>query len=196
MTDALLYKELTKTNRVFRFLIGLNSDLDGVKGRILGIKPLLILKTIFYKVGREESRSKLMVGPSVLSSDGSTLLTKRLIHTSEGSSLAKRTTLNKPFCNYCKKSDYTIKECWELHIKPATVQEPRTNSKWKTPKPPTRSYANKTVSNSSITTNLPTKDLIQTLLVLLNQMQTEVQEPIQESMASTGDSGMTKVSHG
>ena len=38
--DEALYKQIIEKKRVFKFLIGLNKDLDEVCGRILGTKPL------------------------------------------------------------------------------------------------------------------------------------------------------------
>lgn len=96
-TDAQRYKELIETKRAFRFLISLNTDLDGVTDIILGIKPLPSLKTIFSEVRHEESKRKLMVRtpsvlmvgtPPVLSYDSSTLAAKRPSHTSDGLALA------------------------------------------------------------------------------------------------------------
>ena len=47
---------MVEKDRVFYFLHNLNSDLDEVRRRILGIKPLLSLKEVFTNVRRDESR--------------------------------------------------------------------------------------------------------------------------------------------
>jgi len=50
--------------RLYKFLVGLNKNLGGVRGRILGTKPLPSIKEVFVEVRREESRMKLMLKPS------------------------------------------------------------------------------------------------------------------------------------
>ncbi|RVW92035.1 Retrovirus-related Pol polyprotein from transposon RE1 [Vitis vinifera] len=48
--------------RLFKFFLGLNRELDDVRGRIMGIKPLPSLREAFSEVRREESRKKVMMG--------------------------------------------------------------------------------------------------------------------------------------
>ena len=46
-TDSTQYNKMIERERIFDFLYGLNPDLDEVRGRILGTKPLLSLKEVF-----------------------------------------------------------------------------------------------------------------------------------------------------
>ena len=62
VTDGLLYKKIIEGKRVFKFLLGLNKNLDEIRGRIMEVKPLLSLREAFSKVRREESRKNLMIG--------------------------------------------------------------------------------------------------------------------------------------
>jgi len=59
--DSTQYNKMIEKDRIFDFLHGLNPDLDEVRGRILGTKPLLSLKEVFSEVRREESRQKVML---------------------------------------------------------------------------------------------------------------------------------------
>ncbi|XP_021888415.1 uncharacterized protein LOC110807562 [Carica papaya] len=59
--DSKLFKTLTERKRIFKFLMGLNKNLDEVCGRILGTKPLPSLKEVFSEIHREESRKKIMM---------------------------------------------------------------------------------------------------------------------------------------
>jgi hypothetical protein len=61
--DTVLYKRITEQKRTFKFLLGLNKNLDEVRGRIMGTKPLPNLREAFSEVRREESRKKVMMGP-------------------------------------------------------------------------------------------------------------------------------------
>lgn len=56
-----LYKHLVETKRVFKFLSGLNKDLDEVRGRVLSLKPLPSIREVFSTVRHEESRRKVMM---------------------------------------------------------------------------------------------------------------------------------------
>ena len=48
--------------RTFKFLLGLNKNLDEVRGRVMGTKPLPSIREAFSEVRREESWKKVMMG--------------------------------------------------------------------------------------------------------------------------------------
>ena len=75
--DSTLYKKIVEEKRTIRFLLGLNKDLDDVRGRIMGIKPLPTIREAFAEVSREESRKKLMMTDNLttLAAEGSALYT-------------------------------------------------------------------------------------------------------------------------
>ncbi|RVW54511.1 Retrovirus-related Pol polyprotein from transposon TNT 1-94 [Vitis vinifera] len=54
VTDGFLYKKIVEGKRVFKFLLGLNKNLDEIRGRIMGVKPLPSLREAFSEVRREE----------------------------------------------------------------------------------------------------------------------------------------------
>ena len=56
--DGMLFRKIVEQKRIFKFLLGLNQNLDEVKGRILGTKPLPNIQEVFFEVRREESRKK------------------------------------------------------------------------------------------------------------------------------------------
>ncbi|RVW73200.1 Retrovirus-related Pol polyprotein from transposon RE1 [Vitis vinifera] len=62
VTDGLLYKKIVEGKRVFKFLLGLNKNLDEIRGIIMGVKPLPSLREAFSEVRSEESRKNLMMG--------------------------------------------------------------------------------------------------------------------------------------
>lgn len=45
-----LYKLIVETKRIFRFLAGLKKELDAVRGRILGTKPMPSLNSVFSEI--------------------------------------------------------------------------------------------------------------------------------------------------
>ena len=50
--DGKQYKRIQAKERIYKFLLGLNQDLDGVHGRTLGIKPLPSVREVFSEVRR------------------------------------------------------------------------------------------------------------------------------------------------
>ena len=49
-----------ENDQVYMFLAGVSRNLDEVKGRILGRKPLPSIREIFSKVRQEECRKRIM----------------------------------------------------------------------------------------------------------------------------------------
>ena len=64
LEDSAKYKKIVEQKRLYKFLMGLNKNLDGVRGRILGTKPLPSIQEVFSEVLREESRMKIMLKPA------------------------------------------------------------------------------------------------------------------------------------
>ena len=50
------YKKIVGKEHVFKFLFGLNNNLDEVRGWVLGTKPLPSLPAVRIEIRREESR--------------------------------------------------------------------------------------------------------------------------------------------
>ena len=60
--DAIKYKKNVEKKLIYKFLLERNKNLDVVRGRILGIKPLPNIREVTSEVRREESREKVMLG--------------------------------------------------------------------------------------------------------------------------------------
>lgn len=98
-------KTLVEKDIIYKFLLGLNKDLDEVRGRILGTKPLPKVREVFSEVRKEESRKKLMLGglTSTSSFEGSALATRG--HQSNQFRFQQKK--NRPWCEHCKKLGHT-----------------------------------------------------------------------------------------
>lgn len=57
--DAATNRTIVEQKGIFKFLLGLNKDLDEVRGRIMGMQPVPSLQEVFSEVRREESRRKV-----------------------------------------------------------------------------------------------------------------------------------------
>lgn len=77
--DSICYKLKLDSERVFEFLLGLNHELDEVRGRILDRRPLPPTREVFSKVCREEGRRTMMLRETGDSQSGSTLNTIGLL---------------------------------------------------------------------------------------------------------------------
>ncbi|WVY96157.1 hypothetical protein V8G54_028308 [Vigna mungo] len=70
--DALTYKQVVETKRVFKFLSGLNKELDEVRWCIIGTKPLPSLHAAFSVVRHEESQRKVMLKEQIVEAPNET----------------------------------------------------------------------------------------------------------------------------
>ncbi|RVX02081.1 Copia protein [Vitis vinifera] len=161
--DAATYRKIVEQNRLFKFFLGLNRELDDVRGRIMGIKPLPSLREAFSKVRREESRKKVMMGSK--EQPAPTLDASALAARSFNSSGGDRQKRDRPWCDYCKKPGHYKEACWKLHGKPVD---------WK-PKPRSDRDGRAHVAANSESTSVPepspfNKEQMKMLQKLLSQV--------------------------
>ncbi|KAL5779663.1 hypothetical protein ACOSQ2_010400 [Xanthoceras sorbifolium] len=110
--------------KVFKFLLGLNKELDEVHGRILGTKPLPTLRKSFSEVRREESRKKVMLGTrstNLTAGEGLALAVRgpQVHHADEN-----RPRKGRPWCDHCHKHGHSKDTCWKLHGNPTDWKPP------------------------------------------------------------------------
>lgn len=124
--DALLFKQIVQKDRIYDFLAGLTKDLDDVRGRLLGLRPLPSLDEIFAEVRREEHRRRVMLGDGLLSQVESSALAAHRVSSSVAPALAaprpptarQKASTNTAWCDHCNKAYHTRDQCWLLHGKP------------------------------------------------------------------------------
>ena len=110
---ATKYKLIVEKKKSYKFLIGLNKNLDRAQGRILGTKPLPSIWEAFSKFRREESKMKIMLKIDFLNLETSTL-------TTQGNQQQNKQKKNDAFgVITAKKMGYTRDTCQEIHSKPA-----------------------------------------------------------------------------
>ncbi|RVW33967.1 Retrovirus-related Pol polyprotein from transposon TNT 1-94 [Vitis vinifera] len=148
---------------VTRYYNTLTRELDDVRDRIMGIKPLPSLREAFSEVRREESRKKVMMGSK--EQHAPTLDAFALAARSFNSSGGDRQKQDRPWCDYCKKLGHYKEACWELHGKPAD---------WK-PKPRFDRDGRAHVAPNSKSTSVPepspfNKEQMEMLQKLLSQV--------------------------
>ncbi|RVW79069.1 Retrovirus-related Pol polyprotein from transposon RE1 [Vitis vinifera] len=151
------------TKETVQVFLGLNRELDDVRGRIMGIKPLPSLREAFSEVRREESRKKVMMGSK--EQPAPTLDASALAARSFNSSGGDRQKRDRPWCDYCKKPGHYKETCWKLHGKPAD---------WK-PKPRFDRDGRAHVAANSESTSVPepspfNKEQMEMLQKLLSQV--------------------------
>ena len=95
--------------QIFKFLIGLNKNLDEVRGRVMGTKPLPSIREAFSEVRREESRKKVMMG-----SQNSALVARG---SPSNTNSENRQNNGRPWCDHCRKLGHSRENCWKIHGK-------------------------------------------------------------------------------
>ncbi|RVW59858.1 Retrovirus-related Pol polyprotein from transposon RE1 [Vitis vinifera] len=106
---------IVEGKRVFKFLLGLNKNLDEIRGRIMGVKPLRSLREAFSEVRREESRKNLMMGShqQLNMAESSALKTQFAPFDNR-----QKIKGGRPWCDHCRKSGHSRETCWKIHGKP------------------------------------------------------------------------------
>ena len=134
--DSAQYQRTVEKDRVMEFLAGLNTDLDEVRGRVLGKESLPISKA-FSEVRREESRRGVMMGKRLTNSENLLNATAPANKTVAAAYNQRPTAqiLNNPdekpkvWCDYCNKPRHTREKCGKLNGKPANWKERKPGEK-------------------------------------------------------------------
>lgn len=92
----------------------LNKNLDEVRGRILGMKPLPTIREAFSIVQKEESRKNVMMGevPIAITDQNLALATRGIQHNNDN-----RSRRGRPWYDHCRKTGHTRDNCWKIHGK-------------------------------------------------------------------------------
>lgn len=205
----------TSKSRLFGFLSGLHKDYDAVRSRILSTKPFPSVNTAFAEIRLEESRIKVMMGPPVVSSEVSGLLTQESDNKRDLNFLARKTGSKsnandskgsvKKYCRYCHREGHAIEECYR---RPGSTVKPplyfkQFNSKQNSGKSDScsswRSDANSwkspraAVANDSTSSDITfTQAHLDAVLRVLESQRSQSQsqgEQIRATMANTGKRG-------
>ncbi|PON46011.1 hypothetical protein TorRG33x02_327260, partial [Trema orientale] len=114
--DAEKYKKIVEKKRIYKFLLGLNKNLDEVHGRILGMKTLPKIREVVSEVRHEESRKKVMLGPST--NQPTTSESSALAARVSSQSFSDKPRKGRPWCDHCRRPGHTKETCWKIHGKP------------------------------------------------------------------------------
>ncbi|XP_031277410.1 uncharacterized protein LOC116135837 [Pistacia vera] len=114
--DATSFKKIVEKKQIYKFLLGLNKNLDEIRGRILGTKPLPNIREVVLEVHREESQKKVMLGTqnNQQITEGSALVVREQFSSSNDNCQRR----GRPWCDHCKKPGHTKDTCWKIHGKP------------------------------------------------------------------------------
>ncbi|EXC05244.1 hypothetical protein L484_002665 [Morus notabilis] len=104
--DAKRFREIVEKKKIFKFLMGLNKNLDEVRGRILGTKPLPSIREVFFEVRREESRKKVMLGESSTAAPITDNLSALAVRGAQNINYDNRRKKGRPWCDHCRKTGH------------------------------------------------------------------------------------------
>ncbi|PNX72945.1 beta-galactosidase [Trifolium pratense] len=99
--DVEKYNKMVNSQRVYVFLAGLDSHLDGVRGRILATTPLPNVQSVYATVCAEANRQETMLNGEP--SNGSAFAVKK----------HQKKEIRK--CNYCNGDNHFREGCFKLH---------------------------------------------------------------------------------
>ncbi|KAI5435746.1 hypothetical protein KIW84_022247 [Lathyrus oleraceus] len=103
--DSVIFLKREENDCVFMFLVGLNKDLDEVRGGVLSKIPSPTLRKTFAEIRREEVQQEIMMGKTPQSSkyESSALANRNL---DEG-----KRSYKVPWCDHCKREWHTSETC-------------------------------------------------------------------------------------
>jgi hypothetical protein len=112
--DVETYTKMQNSQRVYVFLAGLDSHLDGVRGRVLSTIPLPNIQSVYAIVCAEANRQEAMLGSTPV----------------EGAALAVNKSIKKGLrkCNHCNGDNHVIDNCFKLHGYPDWHPKSKTTS--------------------------------------------------------------------
>ncbi|KAK3002631.1 hypothetical protein RJ639_020472 [Escallonia herrerae] len=122
----LKFKRHLEKERLYEFLTGLNRELDEVRGRILGRRPLPSIDEAFAEVRREASRRRVMLGGKKEVTSGEMPMETVALATKNNPSIDKSSgdqrnghRGGRPWCSHCNKPGHTRDTCRDIHGKPS-----------------------------------------------------------------------------
>ncbi|RVX22935.1 hypothetical protein CK203_008436 [Vitis vinifera] len=178
--DTALYWKIVEQKRTFKFLLGLNKNLDEVRGRVMGTKPLPSIREAFSEVRREESWKKVMMGSqnSAPTIEGSALIARGPPSNTNSENRQKN---GRPWCDHCRRLGHSRENCWKIHGKPAD---------WKPSKPVNdrEGSAHSVVVSEDKLTSIKTSPFTKEQLEMLQQLMS--QNSLSQSHNSASGTGM------
>nr|KYP63994.1 hypothetical protein KK1_018581 [Cajanus cajan] len=117
--DSTMLKVYIEQDRVYDFLVGLNSDFDQVRVQILGKEKILGINEVVAMIRSEESRKGIMLETpamenSAMVASGSAMM----VDQKEGGIANMEKKGEEVWCTFCNKPCHTREKCWKLHGKP------------------------------------------------------------------------------
>ncbi|KAH9753027.1 protein kinase domain-containing protein [Citrus sinensis] len=184
--DSAKYKKMLEKERVFEFLAGLSSDLDEVRGRVLGKEPLPSTREVFSYVKREESRKNVMMGGSSAENSALISVTPEAPLIGGTKNLKKSDEKDRVWCDYCHKPRHTRDACWKLHGKPPNLKNNKFSGKH------SRGFQvfgenQPTINTGESESQLFTKEQLEQLYKFLNQSQSLPNPSSSSSLAQKGN---------
>ncbi|CAL1401431.1 unnamed protein product [Linum trigynum] len=114
--DQEKFKQYIEKKRTLYFLLGLNQDLDEIKGRMMGLKPFPGIETVFAEILREESRRQLMLNPKPSQGESSALAVRNSQKNKpqDHPSQKRDDDESELYCDNCHKHGHVRADCWYI----------------------------------------------------------------------------------
>ncbi|KAG5543252.1 hypothetical protein RHGRI_016105 [Rhododendron griersonianum] len=117
--DIERFTTMVTSQRLYVFLAGLDSHLDGVRGQILATAPLPNLQTAYAIVCAEANRQDAML--NITPSDGGVVMSVR-------KSVSRDSKKGVRKCTHCNGDNHFIETCFKLHGYPEWHPKGKTSS--------------------------------------------------------------------
>ena len=121
-----------------KFLAGLNTDLDEVRGRVVGKEPLLSISKAFLKLDKKKVVGEWWWENQLTNGENSTLNATLPANKTAATTYNRKPVAQisnspnekpKVWCGYCNKSQHTREKCLKLKGKPTNWKERKPGEK-------------------------------------------------------------------
>ncbi|KAG6513861.1 hypothetical protein ZIOFF_024198 [Zingiber officinale] len=113
--DHQRYLKLLEKDRIIKFLDGLTSEFESLKGQILGLDPTPSLEQVYYKILSKEGRKRTMNNKGI--STGGPLIGETSVFISSANKFRPGGTKRQGdrFCRHYKRTNHDSDFCWEKY---------------------------------------------------------------------------------
>lgn len=115
--------DLESRNKLFQFLMGLNSGYDAIKNQILAMDPLPTVNRAYYILQQQEKQRQMKEGMQAIPNAEAYAVHK---HGSKHVPLIKKDSKkakSDKFCQHCKVKGHSIDQCFKIHGYPDWYKE-------------------------------------------------------------------------
>lgn len=115
--------DLESRNKLFQFLMGLNSGYDAIKNQILAMDSLPTVNRAYYIIQQQEKQRKLKENMQITTETEAYAVYKQGPKSTPVAKKDNKKAKSDKFCQHCKIKGHSIDQCFKIHGCPDWYKE-------------------------------------------------------------------------